>query len=209
VTGSALRVGLTGGIASGKTTVAAAFRRLGAVVVDADAVAHDILEPGGSAYEAVVSRFGAEILDAKGRIVRSALAAIVFSDERARADLDALVHPKILEESERRMARELARRPAPIAVLEAALLVETGLYRRFHRIVLTSCSKETQLRRLIARGLSAGQAFARIEAQEPLPAKTAVADFIVDTEGTLEQTRLRTEQVYAALLAEHAERASG
>jgi dephospho-CoA kinase len=208
VSGGALRVGLTGGIASGKTTIAAVFRRLGAVVVDADAVAHSILEPGGSVHRAVVARFGSGILDADGRIVRPALAAIVFSDPAARADLDALVHPQILEQSERRITFELARRPAPIAVLEAALLVETGLYRRFHRIVLASCSREAQLRRLTARGLTPEEAFARIEAQGPLTAKVAVADFVVDTEGTLEQTRVRSEEVYAELLAEHATRAA-
>lgn len=207
MSGSALRVGLTGGIASGKTTIAGVFRRLGAVVVDADAVAHAILEPGGSAYEAVVARFGKGILDAQDRIVRAALAGIVFSDPRARADLDALVHPRILEQSERRIAFELARRPAPIAVLEAALLVETGLYRRFQRIVLASCSREAQHQRLIARGLTAEEAFARIEAQGPLEAKVAVADYVVETGGTLEQTRARSEEVYASLLAEHAERA--
>jgi dephospho-CoA kinase len=202
-------VGLTGGIASGKSTVAAVFRRLGAVVVDADAVAHDVLEPGASAHEAVLARFGPQILDAQGRIARSALAAIVFSDGKARADLDALMHPRILEESERRIARELARRPAPVAVLEAALLVETGLHRKFDRIVLASCSRETQLQRLIGRGTPAREAIARIEAQGPLASKIAVADFVVNTEGTMEQTRTRSEEVYASLLVEHAERASG
>ena len=206
---TALRVGLTGGIASGKTTVASTFRRLGAVIIDADAIAHDLLASGGSAYEAVVSRFGDGILDGERRIVRSALAGIVFSDAAARADLEALMHPRIFDLAERRMASELARRPAPIAVVEAALLVETGSYRRFERLVLASCSRETQLQRLTARGLSAEQAFARIEAQGSLESKKAVADFVVDTEGTLEETREQSERVYASLLAEHAERASG
>jgi dephospho-CoA kinase len=202
-------VGLTGGIASGKTTVASTFRRLGAVVIDADAIAHDLLASGGSAYEAVVSRFGEGILDGERRIVRSALAGIVFSDAAARADLEALLHPRIFDHAERRMASELARRPAPIAVIEAALLVETGSYRRFDRLVLAACSRETQHQRLTARGLSAEEALARIEAQGSLESKKAVADFVVDTEGTLEETRTQSERVYASLLAEHAERASG
>lgn len=209
MTGRALRVGLTGGIASGKTTVARTFRRLGAVVIDADVIAHDLLEPGGSAYDAVVARFGDGILDRERRIDRSALGAIVFSDSTARADLDALLHPQILSQAERRITFELARRPAPVAVLEAALLVETGLYRRFDRLVLAACSRDAQLQRLTARGLTPEQAFARIEAQGPLEAKKAVADFIVDTEGTLEQTRTQTERVYASLVAEHADRAAG
>ena len=206
---AALRVGLTGGIASGKTTVASTFRRLGAVIVDADAIAHALLEPGGSAYDAVVARFGAGILDDEKRIVRPALAGIVFSDAKARADLESILHPQILDQAERRTAFELARRPAPIAVVEAALLVETGSYRRFDRLVLAACSREAQLQRLTARGLTPEQAYARIESQGSLESKKAVADFVIDTEGTLEQTRAQSEQVYASLLAEHAERATG
>jgi len=209
LTGKALRVGLTGGIASGKTTVARTFRRLGAVVLDADVIAHDLLEPGGAAYAAVVARFGTGILDGERRIVRPSLATIVFSDPQARADLEALLHPRILEQAERRLAFELARRTAPVAVLEASLLVETGSYRRFDRLVVAACSREAQMQRLTARGLSSDQAFARLEAQGPLEAKKAAADYVIDTEGTLEQTRLQSERVYTALVAEHADRAAG
>lgn len=209
MTGKALRVGLTGGIASGKTTVARTFRRLGAVVLDADVIAHDLLEPGGAAYAAVVARFGTGILDGERRIVRPSLATIVFSDPQARADLEALLHPRILEQAERRLAFELARRTAPVAVLEASLLVETGSYRRFDRLVVAACSREAQMQRLTARGLSSDQAFARLEAQGPLEAKKAAADYVIDTEGTLEQTRLQSERVYTALVAEHADRAAG
>ena len=209
MTGKALRVGLTGGIASGKTTVALTFRRLGAVVLDADLLGHELLEPGGSAHQAVVARFGPAILDGEGRVDRPALAAIVFSDAKARADLEALLHPRILEHAERRLAFELARRPAPVAVLEAALLVETGLYRRFDRLVLASCSRHAQMQRLTARGLTPEQALARVEAQGSLEAKKAVADFVIDTGGTLEHTRSQSERVYASLVAEHADRATG
>jgi len=209
LTGKALRVGLTGGIASGKTTVALTFRRLGAVVLDADVLAHALLEPGGAAYDAVVARFGPEILDAERRIERPKLASIVFSDAKARADLEAILHPRIFEQAEQRLTFELARRPAPIAVVEAALLVETGSYTRFDRLVLAACSREAQMRRLIARGLTPEEAFARLEAQGSLDAKKAVADFVIDTEGTLEQTRHQSERVYAALVAEHADRAAG
>ena len=209
MTGTALRVGLTGGIASGKTTVALTFRRLGAVVLDADLLGRELLEPGGAAHQAVVARFGENILDGERRIDRPALAAIVFSDAQARADLEALLHPRILEHAERRLAFELARRPAPVAVLEAALLVETGLHTRFDRLVVASCSREAQLQRLTARALTLEQAFARLEAQGSLEAKKAVADYVIDTEGTLEQTRAQSERVYAALVAEHADRVAG
>lgn len=209
MTGKALRVGLTGGIASGKTTVALTFQRLGAVIVDADTIAHRLLEPGGAAHDAVVARFGAGILDTDRRIERPKLAAIVFSDAKARADLEGILHPRIFEQAERRLAFELARRPAPIAVVEAALLVETGSYRRFDRLVLAACSREAQMRRLTARGLTPEEAFARLEAQGSLDAKKAVADFVIETEGTLEQTRAQSERVFAALVAEHADRAAG
>ncbi|HEX5044782.1 MAG TPA: dephospho-CoA kinase [Candidatus Polarisedimenticolaceae bacterium] len=209
MTGKALRVGLTGGIASGKTTVAETFRRLGAVVLDADLLGHALLEHGGAAHDAVVARFGEAILNRERRIDRAALAKIVFADAQARKDLEAMLHPRILEHAERRLTFELARRPAPVAVLEAALLVETGLYKRFDRLVLAACSRDAQMQRLTARGLTAEQAYARLEAQGSLEAKKAVADYVIDTEGTLEQTRTQSERVYAALVAEHADRAAG
>jgi dephospho-CoA kinase len=206
VTAPALRVGLTGGIASGKTTIAATFRRLGAVVVDADDVARGLLEPGGSGHAAVVERFGSGVVGPDGRIDRAELARLVFSDPMARSDLDGLLHPRILREAERRLELGLHLRPAPVAVLEAALLVETGLHRRFDRLVVAACGRAAQLQRLLARGLSEREAEARLDAQAPLEAKLAVADFVVDTDGTLDSTRTRAERVYLELLAEHARR---
>ena len=202
--GSILRVGLTGGIASGKTTVASLLGALGLFVVDADAVAHRTMEPGGSAYDRVVERFGRTILDGSGRIVRARLARIVFHDAAERHALDAIVHPEVMAEVDRSIAGYATRGALPIALFDAALLVESGLYKQFHRLIVARCSRETQIRRLLVRdGLFATEAEARIDSQAPLKSKLAVADYVVDTEGTLRETRKQTEGVYASLLSDY------
>lgn len=122
-----LRAGLTGGIASGKTTIAEILAELGAFVLDADALARAVMEPGGSAYERVVKHFGRELLDDLGRIVRTRLAELVFHDEEARQALNHIVHPEVLAEADRLLAAYTPRGRARIAIFDAALLVETGL----------------------------------------------------------------------------------
>jgi dephospho-CoA kinase len=202
--GSILRVGLTGGIASGKTTVASLLGSLGLFVIDADAVAHRTMEPGGSAYDRVVERFGRTILDERGRVVRARLARIVFHDSAERQALDAIVHPEVMSEADRSIEGYATRGGLPIALFDAALLVESGLYKQFHRLIVARCSHETQIRRLLVRdGLSATEAEARIDSQAPLEEKLAVADYVVDTEGTLRETRKQTEGVYASLLNDY------
>ncbi len=203
-----LRAGLTGGIASGKTTVATFLEELGAYRIDADRIAHAILEPGGAAYDAAVERFGREILDAEGRILRPALARIVFRNRAAREALDAMTHPRVREEIDRRVLLYAAVGHSPIVIVDAALLVETGVYRSLEKLIVVRCSREAQLERLLARGMSAEDAMARIEAQLPLEAKLAVADYVIDTETTLRETRRDAERVYASLLQD-LERAFG
>lgn len=198
-----LRVGLTGGLASGKTTVAAILRELGAFHVDADAIARELLARGGGAYEAVVARFGRGILDDRGAIDRKALAGLVFADVDAREALNALVHPRVREEIERRIeAHARGRSPAPVAIVDAALLVEAGFHAALDALVVTACPPEVQAARAVARGgMTEGEARARIAAQAPLEAKLAAADYVIDTGGTLEETRRRTQEVWRALLA--------
>jgi dephospho-CoA kinase len=196
-----LRVGLTGGIASGKTTVAGILAGFGAFVIDADELAHRLLEPDGSAYNPVTECFGREILDDEQRIVRSRLAARVFHDDEARQALNAIVHPRVMEEAERRVAAYAPAGGAPITVFDAALLVETGLYRQFHKLIVVHCSRETQIRRLLARdGLETDEAEARIDSQAPLADKLAVADYEVETEGTFREMRASAGTIYASLL---------
>jgi dephospho-CoA kinase len=199
---SILRVGLTGGIASGKTTVARVLAELGAYVLDADAIAHEAIEPGGAAYAAVASRFPGAV-DERGRIVRARLGSIVFHDAASRAALNAIVHPLVRAELERRIAEYASAHHAAIAVVDAALLVESGMWKEFHRVVVVSCSRESQITRLVARdGLSLAEAQARIDAQAPLEQKLAVADYVIDTDGTMRSTREATERVYGALLVD-------
>jgi dephospho-CoA kinase len=195
-----LRVGLTGGIASGKTTVAHILAGLGAFVVDADQLAHTMIQPGGAAYDRVVARFGKQILDDDGRVVRSRLGRRIFEDHEARRDLNAIVHPEVLAATELRIAEYAPRGQSMITVFDAALLVESGHYKKFHRLVVVRCRRETQVRRILARdGLSTTDAEMRIDSQAPLEEKLAVADYVVDTEGTLRETRKQIEGIYAVL----------
>lgn len=196
-----LRAGLTGGIASGKTTVARIFAALGAFVVDADELAHAVIEPGGSAYGPVVAEFGEELLDASGRIDRGRLARRVFGDDRAREALNGIVHPQVRAEFARRVEEYAAVGHAPVVIFDAALLVETGAWRDFHRLIVVRCSLATQLRRLLARNpLSPSEARARIEAQAPLERKLELAHYVIDTELTLRETRRQTTEVWRKLL---------
>jgi dephospho-CoA kinase len=198
-----LRAGLTGGIASGKTTVAGFFAEAGAFVLDADGIVHQLLEPDGAAYDDVVAHFGPRILDSEGRIVRSVLGVIVFGDPRARAALDAIVHPRVTAEIAVRIADHAVSGSSRVAVIDAALLVEAGVHRSLDRLVVVRCGRTTQMQRLLARGtLGREEAEARIDSQAGLERKLAVADYVIDTETTIDQTRARTLEVYRALLSD-------
>jgi dephospho-CoA kinase len=197
-------VGLTGGIASGKTTVAGFLAEMGAFVQDGDRIAHEILEPGGAAYDGVIECFGPSILDRERRILREHLGKLVFEDSEARRSLEAIVHPLIRKEAEARLERYLETGHATIAVFDAALLVETGAHHDHHRLIVVRCSAETQLQRLLARGgLDPAKAEARIRAQASLEDKLALADYVIDTETTLRVTRTQTKQVYGALIDDY------
>ena len=184
-----LRVGLTGGIACGKTTVAAMLRELGCTVIDADALAHTLIEPGQPAYEEVIREFGKGIVARDGTIDRAKLGEIVFADAKKRARLNQIVHPRVLLETER-LLRELSRPAGPaVGVVEAALMIEAGAAKNFDRLVIAWCRPEQQRERLLARGLSAAQAEQRIAAQTPIEKKRRHATDEIDCSGTLEWTR--------------------
>lgn len=199
-----LRVGLTGGIASGKTTVAGIFSELGAYVIDADRIAHRMLEPGGRAVEAVADRFGSDLLDDDGGIDRETLGRLVFADPDARRALEAIVHPAVREEMDRLV--EIYRQSevgSPVAIVDAALLVETGRHRMLDRLIVLRCGREAQLRRIAERGgLTREEAEARIDAQAPLAEKLAVADYVIDTETDLDETRRQATLVWRQILAD-------
>ncbi|MGB9777263.1 MAG: dephospho-CoA kinase [Anaerolineae bacterium] len=194
-------IGLTGNIATGKSTVARMLRDLGATVIDADRVAHEVMRAGTPVHRAVVEAFGPRVLRPDGEIDRADLGAIVFSDPQALAQLEAIVHPAVLEE----VARRIAAAPTPIVVVEAIKLIESGMAEAFDALWVTTCPVEEQVRRLMAdRGLSRPDAERRVTAQPPQEAKIARADVVISTDGSLEETRAQVEAAWQALL-EHIE----
>lgn len=198
--GPLLSVGMTGGIACGRSTIGRIFSDLGAFVVDMDEVAHGLLAPGGAAAGAVGGAFGPAYLDASGGVLRRELGRLVFADAAARRRLEEILHPLIQRESERRIADWSARQGGGIAISDAALLVETGGWRRYQRLIVVHCRPEVQLARLMRRdGLSEADARARIAAQAPLPEKTRVADYLIETSGTLAGTEAKAREVFGLL----------
>ncbi|MFP4345503.1 MAG: dephospho-CoA kinase [Anaerolineales bacterium] len=179
-------IGLTGNIATGKTTVGRMLVDLGAELIDADKVAHRVMRPGGRAYDRVVDAFGESILNEDGTIDRRALGEIVFNDPPLLVRLESLVHPPTIAAVEERIRES----PAPVVVVEAIKLLESGMAERYHALWVTACPPEVQLERLMeGRGLSREDARERIRAQPPQSEKVARADIIIDTGETLEETR--------------------
>jgi dephospho-CoA kinase len=199
-----LKVGLTGGIACGRTTLAAWLKDRGMLVLDADSVAHELVSGRGGAVGEIESVFGPGVLAGEGGVDRAALARIVFADAGKRAKLEAILHPRILEIIDGDIASFEARRGEGCVIVDAALMIETRTAGRYHRLVVAHCPPAVQLQRLMRRGaLSEGEAKARIAAQAPLSTKMRAADYLIDTGGTLEETRARTLEV-AELLEEDA-----
>jgi dephospho-CoA kinase len=194
-----LRVGLTGGIASGKTTVAAMFRARGAIILEADRIAHELMTPWQPAYEEIVRAFGKEILSANGAIDRKKFGAIVFADATRRELLNRIVHPRVIAEQEKELARIAREQPGTVAMVEAALLVEAGYHRQLEKLVVTWCRPEQQLKRLEGKGLSRAEAEQRVAAQLPAEEKRRLADYVIDCSGSLAETETQVEQVWQAL----------
>ena len=194
-----LRVGLTGGIASGKSTVDRMLRDRDYMVFDADAIAHELLEPGQPTYDAVVREFGGGILGEGGAIDRGKLGAIVFADSAKRAILNGILHPRIRDISEEWFRRLDGPGGRAIAFEDAALILEAGLRRYFDCVVVCWCRPEQQLERLKERGLSLEQAQRRIAAQMPIDEKRRQADEVIDCSGSLEETEREVEALLAKL----------
>jgi dephospho-CoA kinase len=195
-----LKVGLTGGLASGKTFVGCVLEELGCYLIQADQLGHEVIAPGGESYAAMVREFGSGILDQSGQIDRRALAAQVFPDPQRLAVLNRMVHPPVLKREAELLAAFAARQPDGVAVVEAAILIETGSYQRFDRIILVTCDLELQVKRAVKRdGLSEAEVRARLERQMPLAEKRKFAHFVIDTSGEKEQTVEQTRAVYQAL----------
>ena len=195
-----LKVGLTGGLACGKSFVGEVLRGYACLLIQADELGHEVLEPGGEAYGDVVREFGSEILDTSGRIDRKALAARVFSAPERLAALNRLVHPSVYRKEDELIAEFAARNPHGIAVVEAAILIETGSYRRYDRIVLVTCREDQQVERALRRdGASIGDVKARLSRQMPLAEKRKYAHFVIDTSGEKEETVRQSCAVFQEL----------
>jgi dephospho-CoA kinase len=195
-----LRVGLTGGLASGKSFVGHALEGMGCLLIQADLLGHQVIEPGGEAYDAVLHEFGTEILNPDGTIDRRRLAAEVFSRPDRLEKLNQLVHPAVRARAEK-LTEEFARRaPDGIAVTEAAILIEAGSYRNYSRLIVAVCREEQQIERAMERDhLTRDEVLDRIRRQMPLEEKVKYADYIIDTSGAKEHTLEQTRVVYNSL----------
>lgn len=195
-----LKVGLTGGLASGKSFVGGALAAMGCHLIQADQLGHEVLLKGAEAYDAVVREFGPGVLAEGGAIDRRRLAAEVFDKPDRLRLLNSLVHPPVVRREEELMARLAADDPHGIAVVEAAILIETGSYKRFDRLIVVVCDQERQIQRAMKRdGLERGEVLARLSRQMPLAEKRKFADYVIDTSGTKEETLRQTCQIYEAL----------
>ena len=196
-----LRVGLTGGLATGKTSVGNILVSLGCHLLKADELGHQVLLPGGEAYDAVVKEFGPSLVGPDGQILRRQLGQVVFADPAKLARLNALIHPLVIAREEAWIRSIAAQDDRAICVVEAAILIETGSYRRFQRMVLVVCEEEQQIERAMKRdGISREEALSRIRNQMPLSEKRKYAHYIIDTSGTLEATGHQVRAVYKSLL---------
>jgi dephospho-CoA kinase len=195
-----LRVGLTGSIAVGKSYVSSVLAELGCHVLDADRTAREVVAPGSEGLRRVVEAFGAEVVGADGALDRARLGRVVFADEAKRQLLNSLLHPLIIAAQDEWLREREREDPAGVAVIDAALMIEAGSYRRFDKLIVVHCRDDVQLERLMRRdNLSREDAGRRVAAQMPQAEKMRHADFLIDTSGTREETREKVVEVYERL----------
>ncbi len=198
-----LRVGLTGGIATGKSFVSSVLRELGCEVNDADTIAHQVIQPGQPAYEEIIGEFSRDVpglIAESGTIDRAKLGAFVFNQPERLQKLNAIVHPQVFTAQQRWIDDIAARHPQAVVVIDAALMIETGSAQRFDKLVVTWCEPDLQLERLMARNnLSREAALARISSQMPAAEKLKYADYTINTSKGFEETRQQVAELYATL----------
>ncbi|HJR07278.1 MAG TPA: dephospho-CoA kinase [Pyrinomonadaceae bacterium] len=197
-----LRAGLTGSIAVGKSFVSSVFSELGCHVLDADQTAREVVAPESVGLRAIVAEFGVEVLRDDGTLDRAKLGAIVFADETKRARLNALLHPLIISAQDEWLRRRADEDPRGIGIIDAALMIESGSYKRFDKLIVVYCRTELQLERLVKRdGLAVAEAERRIAAQMPQEEKKKFADYLIDTSNGFDETRAQVAAVYEGLKA--------
>jgi dephospho-CoA kinase len=195
-----LKVGLTGSIAVGKTFVVAVFRDLGCRVLDADQVARDVVAPGTDGLSQIVATFGEEVLNRDGSLDRARLGRIVFADNEKRLVLNSIVHPLVIDQQDRWIRECEAEDPDGIAIIDAALMIESGGYRRFDKLIVVWCDPDLQLQRLMSRdGLDRTDAEKRIASQMSQDEKKRHADFLIDTSNGFEDTIRQTTEIFHRL----------
>jgi dephospho-CoA kinase len=196
-----LRVGLTGSIGVGKSFVASVFAELGCHVLDADVTAREVVMPGTQGLNAITQEFGEEILNTDGTLNRKQLGALVFADEEKRQRLNHILHPFIIARQDEIMNAWEAEDPDGIGIIDAALMIESGGYKRFDKLIVVHCRSEVQLERLMLRDkLSRAEAERRISSQMPQEEKQKFADYLIDTSDGFDLTRARTVEVYNHLI---------
>jgi len=195
-----LRVGLTGGLASGKSFVGHELVELGCYLIEADKLGHEVMLPGAEAYDAIVREFGGSILKPDGHIDRRKLSGLVWDHPERLEKLNSFVHPAVRAREEASIAEIAKGDPHAIAVVEAAILVETGSYRNFDKLIVVTCTAEQQMERALKRGsYSREEILARLSRQLPLEEKLRVADYVIDTSGAKESTLQQVQAVYESL----------
>jgi len=197
-----LLVGLTGGIGSGKSEVSRRLAALGAVIVDADAIAREVVEPGTDGLAAVVAEFGDAVLAADGSLDREALAAVVFGDEQARRRLNGIVHPLVGARTMQLIVAAAEADPHAVVVNDVPLLAEGGMKDRYEAVVVVDTDPQTQLDRLVGmRGMTEADAKARMAAQATREQRLAIADYVIRNDGDLDQLQKQVEEVWNVLAA--------
>jgi dephospho-CoA kinase len=202
-----LRVGLTGGIGCGKSTVSAMMRELGCRIIDADKLARDLAEPGQPALQEIVAAFGSAVLAPDGSMDRSKVAHLVFHDASKLATLNQILHPRVMAEEERMLAEISQTDPKAVAVVEAALLIEAGFHKSLDRLVVVWCTPEQQIERLTSpggRGMTLEDAMQRIAAQMPMSEKRRLATDEIDNSGSLAATKRQVAELVARLKSQAA-----
>jgi dephospho-CoA kinase len=196
-----LRVGLTGSIGVGKSFVGSVFAQLGCRLLDADDTAREVVSPGTEGLKNIVNEFGPEVLQSDGGLDRKVLGSIVFANADKRQRLNAILHPRIIERQDEILNAWESDDPHGIAIVDAALMIESGGYKRFDKLIVVHCRPEVQLERLMLRdGLSLAEAQRRIDSQMPQSEKQKFADYLIDTSDGFELTRQRTTEVYNQLM---------
>lgn len=195
-----LKVGLTGSIAVGKTYVCEVLREFGVFVLDADLTAREVVEPNTAGWRKIIESFGREVLQSNDTLDRAKLGAIIFADEAKRQLLNSIVHPLVIEAQNEWLLKMEAENPQGVAVIDAALMIESGGHGRFEKIIVVWCEPEIQLERLMKRNnLSHEDALRRIKSQMPQDEKKTYADFLIDTSAGFERTRKQTIEIYEQL----------